>query len=261
MSAEKSAIAHGDFTGLAENYSKYRPSYSPSALTALLSLIDKNPAEIEAADVGAGTGIWTRMLAGSVKHVTAVEPNDDMRSAGIKDCAGFRITYREGNGEATGLADNSVDWVSMASSFHWVDFAKGTREFHRILRPGGRFVALWNPRLIEVNPLLVEIEDQLRVLCPELKRVSSGASGITETLTQQLYASGIFDDVVYIEARHLSRQTPAQYLGVWDSVNDIRYQLGPDRWAKFRAFVIERTKDLDVIETTYRTRAWSARRK
>jgi ubiquinone/menaquinone biosynthesis C-methylase UbiE len=49
------------------------------------------------------------------------------------------------------LADGSVDLVSMASSFHWADFDTACDEFHRILRSGGVFVALWNPRLIEVN--------------------------------------------------------------------------------------------------------------
>ena len=37
-------------------------------------------------------------------------------------------------------------------------FDKATSEFSRVLKPDGCFVALWNPRLIEANPLLVEIE-------------------------------------------------------------------------------------------------------
>jgi SAM-dependent methyltransferase len=51
--------------------------------------------------------------------------------------------------------------VRMASSLHWANFDKACDEFHRILRPGGVFVALWNPRFIEANPLLVEIEAQI----------------------------------------------------------------------------------------------------
>ncbi|MBL8700448.1 MAG: class I SAM-dependent methyltransferase [Alphaproteobacteria bacterium] len=256
----QSALKHGDFTGLAANYSKYRPAYAPSVVPALLGLMDKPPAAIEAADVGAGTGIWTRMLATLVRHVTAVEPNDDMRGHGIRDCARHRVSYREGSAEATGLETSSVDLVSMASSFHWADFERATREFHRLLRPGGRFVALWNPRLLEANPILVEIEAELRTLAPDMKRVSSGNSGITETLTERLLGSELFTDVVYVEGRHTVAQSPSQYLGVWDSVNDIRVQLGPERWARFMAVVAERISGLDAIVTTYRTRAWSARR-
>lgn len=252
---------HGDFTGLAEKYSKYRPTYSETVRDALIGMLPKPAGEVEAADVGAGTGIWTRLVAERVRHVTAVEPNDDMRRLGIADSAGHRIEYRVGSGEQTGLADASVDMVSMASSFHWVDFERGLAEFHRILRPEGRFVALWNPRLIDANPLLVEIEAEITRLAPDVKRVSSGNSGITGTLTERLWASRQFDDVVYLEGRHTVDQTPEQYLGVWNSVNDVRHQLGPDRWAAFMAFVEARIAGLDAITTTYRTRAWSARRR
>lgn len=250
---------HGDFTGLAENYSKYRPAYSESVLTALLSLVGKPVAEIDASDVGAGTGIWSRMLAQrGCRSVVAVEPNDDMRAAGVQDSAELAIEWRQGTGEDTGLNSESKDFLSMASSFHWVDFEQGLQEFARVLRPHGRFTALWNPRYIEANPLLVEIEDKLREFAPNLKRVSSGRSGITETLSERLNASSLFDDVVYLEGRHVAQQTPEHYLGVWWSVNDIRVQAGEEAFRAFMAYVEERVRGLEFIETTYLTRAWSA---
>lgn len=257
---KKEAMKHGDFTGLAENYSRYRPAYAPSVRDAVLGLYSRPASTLEAADVGAGTGIWTRMLAERVRHVTAVEPNDDMRSAGIRDSAGLPVNFRAGSGEQTGLDTASVDLLSMASSFHWVDFDRGIAEFHRVLRPGGRVLFLWNPRLIEVSPLLVEIEAKVNSLRPEMKRVSSGGSGITETLTDRLWGCGRFDDVVYLEGRHVARLTPQQYIGVWRSVNDIQVQLGVERWATFMDFVEEKVAGLDFIDATYRTRAWTARR-
>ncbi len=252
----------GDFTGLAKDYSQHRPDYCPSVLKALIGLIDKPVKEIDFADVGAGTGIWTRMVhAQGVKSVSAVEPNDDMRANGMADSAGTGIRWLAGSAETTGLADVSCDWLSMASSFHWANFDIATREFHRVLRPGGRFTALWNPRLIEVNPLLVEIEAHLDTLRPNIKRVSSGRSGITETLTQQLWASPYFEDVVYLEGRHVIEMTPERYLGAWRSVNDLRVQLGPEKFDAFLRYVEQRIRGLKVIEATYWTRAWSARRK
>lgn len=252
---------HGDFTGLAENYSKYRPGYSPSVRNAVFGMLEKPAAAIEGADIGAGTGIWTRMLAETGARIVAVEPNADMRRMGTADCAGHAIEFRSGSGEETGLPASGLDLVTMASSFHWPDFDLSTREFHRILRPGGRFVALWNPRLIAVNPLLVEIEEEIYRLDPTLERVSSGSSGFIDTLEDRLYRTGLFDDLVYLEGRHVMEQTPAHYLGVWRSVNDIRVQLGPDNWAAFLRFVEDRIAGLDRIVTTYRTRAWMARRK
>ena len=254
-------LSAGDFTGLASDYSQSRPDYCPAVLKASLGLLDKTSAEIDFVDVGAGTGIWTRMVhASGVRSVTAIEPNEDMRTNGVTDCLNTSVRWCAGSAEATGLPNGSVDWLSMASSFHWANFDAATREFHRVLRPSGRFTALWNPRLIEVNPLLVEIEAYLDTLRPNIKRISSGRSGITETLTEQLWASPYFDDVVYLEGRHVIEMTPNRYLGAWRSVNDLRVQLGPEKFNDFLSFVERQVAGLDLIKATYLTRAWSARR-
>jgi len=252
----------GDFTGLAGDYSQHRPDYCPSVLKALLGLLDKPTSELDFVDVGAGTGIWTRMVHNSgVRSCTAVEPNEDMRSKGIADSQNTSLSWFAGNAAVTGLPSGSADWLSMASSFHWVDFENATQEFYRVLRPGGRFTALWNPRLIEVNPLLVEIEAYLETLRPNIKRVSSGRSGITETLTEKLWSSPYFEDVIYLEGRHTIKMSPERYLGAWRSVNDLRVQLGPEKFDSFIDFVNKRIADKKVIEATYWTRAWSASRK
>lgn len=254
-------MKHGDFTGLAGDYAKFRPGYAPQIATALLGLLQREARTLDAADVGAGTGIWSRMLAArGLRSVIAVEPNDDMRSQGIETSANSGISWRTGSAEATGLADGSVDLVTMASSFHWADFDKACGEFHRILRTGGVFAALWNPRLIEANPLLVEIEAQITCLKPDIKRVSSGRSGLTERLTEMLSGARQFTNVLYLEGRHVMRQTPDEYLGAWRSVNDLQVQLGAVLFQKFLDYVRQRTSAVSAIETTYLTRAWAAQR-
>jgi SAM-dependent methyltransferase len=254
-------MKHGDFTGLAGDYAKFRPGYAPQVATAILGFLGRDSASVDAADVGAGTGIWSRILAArGLKSVVAVEPNDDMRGQGIESSRDSGVAWRKGSAEATGLPDSSVDLVTMASSFHWADFDKACAEFHRILRPRGVFVALWNPRFIETNPLLVEIEAEISKIKPDIRRVSSGRSGLTERLTDLLSAKAQFTDVLYLEGRHSNRQTPAQYLGAWRSVNDLQVQMGPELFNKFLDFVAKRTAGLDAIDTTYLTRAWAARR-
>ena len=255
-------IRPGDFTGLAKNYSQHRPDYCSSVLKGLLGLLERPIAEIDFVDVGAGTGIWTQMVHDAgVRSLTAVEPNEDMRANGIADCSDASIVWCAGTAEATTLPDGSADWLSMASSFHWANFEAATREFYRVLRPFCWFTALWNPRLIEMNPLLIEIESYLKKLHPDMNRVSSGRSGITETLTEKLWVSQYFDDVVYLEGRHVIEMNPERYLGAWRSVNDIRVQLGPEKFDAFISFIEDKVVELDIIEVTYLTRAWSARRK
>src|SRR5271166_122742 len=97
-------MKHGDFTGLAGDYAKFRPGYAPQVATAILSYVGRSVAAIDAVDVGAGTGIWTRMLAARGLHsVVAVEPNDEMRSQGIDYSRGTDIVWRNGSAEATEL--------------------------------------------------------------------------------------------------------------------------------------------------------------
>ncbi|MFI9229912.1 class I SAM-dependent methyltransferase [Streptomyces rimosus] len=253
-------MKHGDFTILAEDYSKYRQGYALSVLHALLGLLGK-PAEVcDAVDVGAGTGIWSRLLAQqNFRSVTAVEPNQAMRTVGIQDSAGLDITWREGTGENTGLPEASADLVSMASSFHWVDFRQGTQEFCRLLRPGGWFVALWNPRYIQKSALLEDIEAELSRLEPGLRRASSGRQDSWDDLSDRLSERPGFDDVIMLEGRHQVSQTVDEYIGAWRSVNDVRVQLGQDKFERFLDYARRRIGD-GPVETTYLTRAWAARR-
>ncbi|MBP9853699.1 MAG: class I SAM-dependent methyltransferase [Candidatus Omnitrophica bacterium] len=254
-------MKHGDFTKLAESYSKHRPAYSPTVLAAILGALNKDRKQIDFVDVGAGTGIWTRMVAAQGCRTTAVEPNDQMREYGQKGNAGLNIHWQAGSAEQTNLDHNCCDLLSMASSFHWPDFDKATKEFYRLIRPEGYFVALWNPRYIEANPMLVEIEEKLKQMVPGMKRKSSGRSEFCDTLTDRLLQCGHFEDALYLEGRHVEIMTPDRYIGIWDSVNDIRVQAGEQIFKQFMDFVKDKVQGLKQIETTYLTRAWMAKTK
>ena len=250
-------MKHGDFTGLASNYSRYRPGYSRSVSSLIASLLNKDPSSADAVDVGAGTGIWTRIVQQmGFRSVTAVEPNDDMRTHGIEDSIGSGIIWKNGSAESTGLSSDSNDLFTAAACLHWFDFDKTMAEIRRVLRSGGVFAALWNLRYIECNPLLVEIEDKLLQLVPNMTRVSSGNSEFTRRLADRLWTSNTFTDVVCLEGRHTAKLTPAHYIGVWRSVNDVQVQAGPEIFDKFIRFIEERTTHLEHIEATYLTRAW-----
>lgn len=252
-------MKHGDFTALATSYARYRPGYSPFVLEAFAGLHGA-PGGV-CADVGAGTGIFSRQLARRGVRVLAVEPNDAMRAEGQKANDGLDIAWRKGSAEATGLESGSVDMACMASSFHWPDFDAAVREFHRILRPGGIFMALWNTRRFESSPLLSGIEQYLHTLVPELKRVSSGRSEFCDTLTERLGGREEFEDVLYLEGRHTEEQNRERYIGLWESVNDVRVQAGEERFARFLDHIRDVTRDVPVIRAEYLTRAWIARRK
>ena len=154
-------MKRGDFTNLADDYTKYRPSYNESVVKAILNSVGKELNAIKAADVGAGTGIFTKcLLDADVENLIAVEPNDDMRKAGIEFLGG-EVEFLAGSAENTQLAAKSFDLVTMASSFHWPNTEKALAEFDRVLSNKGVFCALWNPRLTEKSHCENEVQELL----------------------------------------------------------------------------------------------------
>jgi ubiquinone/menaquinone biosynthesis C-methylase UbiE len=249
-------IEHADYSHLAESYAKYRPGYSPDVLNVLLTLGNKDPGSMDCVDVGAGTGIWTRMLARKGCRVKAVEPNAAMRAMGKNLNGDFDIQWCKGSAEDTGLSGQSADIVTMASSFHWTDFDAAVKEFIRLLRPRGYFMALWNPRIISGNTLLEDIENKLNEIVPDMVRVSSGRSEFCQKLTERFEESPVFRNVVYLEGRHVEKMDRERYIGVWRSVNDVQAQAGPEKFERFLRYIEDKIKDGDSIEAQYLTRAW-----
>lgn len=134
------------FSDRVADYVRYRPDY-PAALLQWLHTEMGVPAGAEVADIGAGTGISSRMFLDAGHPVVAVEPNAAMRAAAVDwlhEEAGFRAV--DGSAEATGLDDASVDLVSAAQAFHWFDQQAVKPEWRRILRPGGLVAVYWNSR-------------------------------------------------------------------------------------------------------------------
>ncbi len=114
------------------------------------------------ADLGSGTGIFTRALLEAGALVHAVEPNQAMRAVAEQELATFPLLRsREACAEQTGLPSGSVDLVTMAQAFHWFDQARVRSEVARILRPGGRSAIIWNDRM-RVRPFLSAYEDLIR---------------------------------------------------------------------------------------------------
>lgn len=127
----------GLFSGKAEIYAKFRPSY-PTAIVDWL--YDMTHAE-RVADIGAGTGIFTKCLTEKPWKVTAVEPNEDMLCE-LRKTADCEII--KAGAENTGLESGTIGLVTVAQAFHWFDVLLFKEECRRILIPKGIVCLLWN---------------------------------------------------------------------------------------------------------------------
>jgi ubiquinone/menaquinone biosynthesis C-methylase UbiE len=184
-------MKHGDFTELAKYYVD-RPGYSLVALECLKNHVFNSVGAGRVADIGAGTGKLTENLAEIGLDGYAVEPNDAMRAEGEKAFAGRdEFVWSKGSAEETGLPDSSVNWALMGSSFHWTNSELATREFYRILVPGGFFTAIWNPRDIESSELHQRIEAVVYSEIPNMKRVSSGNTVTMAEMKEKILGGGI----------------------------------------------------------------------
>jgi SAM-dependent methyltransferase len=130
------------FSMLAGAYVAARPSYPPASIDAMIEGLG-DPAALVVADLGAGTGISSRLIAARGPRVLAIEPNAKMRAAAEADP---RVEWIDGIAEATTLPDASVDAVAAFQAWHWVDHPAGVTEARRILKPGGCMAAIYNER-------------------------------------------------------------------------------------------------------------------
>lgn len=150
------------FSDRVADYVRYRPDYPQAMLAWLQREHGVNP-HWWVADIGAGTGISSKLFLDGGYRVIAVEPNAPMRAAAeqwLGDNPHFRTL--DGQATATGLDDASVDLVIVAQAFHWFDQDAARREFHRILRPGGLAAIIWNSRRLVGTPFLEGYEALLK---------------------------------------------------------------------------------------------------
>jgi SAM-dependent methyltransferase len=150
----------GAFTSKVDDYVASRPDY-PSTLFDALRASGALFGGARIADIGAGTGLLTRQLLERGYAVTAVEPNAAMRAA-ADQLLSSRHGYRSigASAEATTLADDSIDLITVAQAFHWFEVAAVRREWLRILKPHGRVALVWNTRPLD-DPLQQAIDDVL----------------------------------------------------------------------------------------------------
>jgi SAM-dependent methyltransferase len=122
-----------------DEYERSRPTYPAEAAAWLVPA-----AASTALDLGAGTGKFTRSLVDLGLDVIAVEPDAKMLEKLVGVLPGVRPV--EGTAEHMPLPDDSVDVVTMAQAWHWVDEERAIPEVARVLRPGGTLGLVWNLR-------------------------------------------------------------------------------------------------------------------
>ena len=201
------------FTGRAKNYTEARPSYAEQ----LIDYLYNNYITVNSvvADIGCGTGKFTKQLLDRGNIVYGVEPNEDMRDIAAKELASYRsFSIVNGTSSKTGLNDTSVDFITVAQAFHWFDNAEFYTECKRILKSEGNIALIWNTRDM-TSPFNQESYNIYKKYCPKFKGFGGGISDDTDKINdffKNKYDYQIFDNpLTFNKEKFIKRSLSASY--------------------------------------------------
>ena len=128
-----------DIDGYADAYDGARPS-PPAVVLDVLERCAGGPPRL-VVDLGSGTGLSARAWADRADRVIGLEANPAMLEIARAATSAANVTFVEGWADSTGLESGTVDIITCAQSFHWMDPQAVLPEAARLLRPGGVFAA------------------------------------------------------------------------------------------------------------------------
>jgi ubiquinone/menaquinone biosynthesis C-methylase UbiE len=160
------------FSNRVENYVKYRPGYPTEVLDHLQKDGQLTPTSL-IADIGSGTGIFTKLLLDRGYTMYAVEPNKEMREEAerqLADYPGFHSV--NGTADAITLPGKSIDLIVCAQAFHWFNTPETKAEFKRVLSPQGKAALIWNNRDIEADDFAIAYDQLLKQQNGDYERIN-----------------------------------------------------------------------------------------
>ena len=202
------------FSGLADTYSKGRPTYASDFIESLYCQYGLSKQSI-IADIGSGTGKFSKQLLDKGSFVYGVEPNDDMRNTASKELSDYKNFYLvNGTASKTKLDDKSVDYITVAQAFHWFDTELFKRECKRILKDDGKIFLIWNMRDMtsKINQQCFEIYLKY---CPNFKGFGGGIQKddirIKQFFDNQYEYKEFDNSLVYDKDTFMSRSVSGSY--------------------------------------------------
>ena len=250
------------FDHCAGDYARYRPGY-PEEVFGVLGTEAGPRAGRFAADVGAGTGMFSRGLAACGWQVIAVEPSPAMlehiaRPQG-HPVGGPPIRLVCATAEATGLADRSVVLVAVAQAFHWFNPPYALAELARILQPGGLLALTWNSRDATRSAFVDAYESLIGRHHPAYRREYR-----QQDWAAKIAASGAFEPARYHCFEHVWKLPAEGLVGFSRSVSYIRNVLSREQVPRFEdelRGLIRQHFGHDDCEIPLQTELWTARRR
>jgi ubiquinone/menaquinone biosynthesis C-methylase UbiE len=133
------------YDSIGQSYSKFRVP-DRRIVDLIVNLLQLEPGSL-IADIGAGTGNYSRAIADRGYFLYAVEPSLVMRSQATEHS---QIQWFTGYAEDIPLPTSSVDAaISILASHHFSNLEKAVGEMHRVAKTGAIVFLTFDPRVAE----------------------------------------------------------------------------------------------------------------
>ncbi|MDQ1485625.1 MAG: hypothetical protein QOJ62_1318 [Actinomycetota bacterium] len=217
-------MSRSRFDAVAHQYDAGRPDYPPALYDAIEQLSGTFLRNARIADVGAGTGISTRGLLARGADVVAVDHGTQMLATLRSRTPTVPVLLADAN--ELPFADDSLDLITFAQSWHWVDRDRAPREVARVVRPRGAIAIWWNvadgagERWLAAHRERLAVEGELAIgarFGAAWQTIRSAFANLEVETTSVSWAREVTRDVILDEVRSKS------YIA----------ELGPERAAAF----------------------------
>ena len=128
------------FNEKSDSYNKYRPNYSSELIEYIVGSLKSQDDCI--ADIGCGTGIFTKQLVERNCRVIGIEPNLEMYEKAKNNLEGIKLINAVA--ENTTLDTCSIDLITIAQALHWFNIDEFKNEAKRILKQDGKIAVIYN---------------------------------------------------------------------------------------------------------------------
>jgi SAM-dependent methyltransferase len=130
------------FGAVAADYAAWRPGYPAEVVAFLVGGAAGSDRPRRVLDLGAGTGRLTEALVAAGHDVVAADVSTDMLAELRARLPG--VPTMVAGAESLPLPDGDRDVIVAAQAAHWFEPGAASREFLRVLAPGGAVGFVWN---------------------------------------------------------------------------------------------------------------------
>lgn len=195
-----------------EGYHKFRPPYPDEMKESILSYVGDQRSLV--LDIGAGTGISTKMWLADFKEVVALEPDKAMVETLKSEIQATNLSVVSDAAEMSKFKPDTIDLINCACSYHWLDTASFLEKSAVELREGGVLaISCVNIYPIFIEPLAALIEEEYKLRWKPFVHPKLDLLINSDRIISEIYESKRFEAVTQLNVDNVHHLNVDEVVG------------------------------------------------